>query len=44
MFLLSRKRFYLLAFALTHSARNSGSATTSTSTPAGNPTYKYVST
>ena len=37
------KAAYLRAFALTHSAKNSGSATTSTSTPAGNPTYRYVS-
>ncbi len=38
LFLLGSKRFYRRAFALTHSTRNSGSATTSTSTPAGNPT------
>jgi hypothetical protein len=34
---------YFFVLARTHSVRNSGRAITSTSTPAGNPTYRYVS-
>jgi len=41
---LKRLAAYFRTFARTHSTKKNGSPITSTSTPAGNPTSRYVST